>query len=301
MTALHLHRTPRIEGAAACALVVAGMAGFVIAAMTNAACAEQTRPRADDPRGPTVIYGQPGSPIPLSPSPPLDPDVSARPVPYGDPPVHDTMLFWHVLFNQLEGRTNGSETSLRWDGEAWAGTDYNRVWVKTEGFVNEEGTVEDGIHEVLYDRPIPVLRYFDWQAGLRYDLDSTPARPWSAIGIEGLAPGFFEVEGTLYVRDAGHVAARLNGSYDLLLTNRLIAQPQIEMNFYSKDDPERATGSGLAEIDTGLRVRYEITRKFGPYVGVAYTGRFGDTATFARREGEDAHVVRFIFGIRLWY
>jgi len=211
------------------------------------------------------------------------------------------MVFWHAIFNQLEGRTNGVDTELRWDGEAWVGTDYNRLWLKSEGFFSDRGKVGDGIQEVLYDRPVGFLRYFDWQAGLRYDLDSSPGRAWGAIGVEGLAPGFFEVEATLYARDAGHVAGRLNGSYDLLLTNRLIAEPQLEMDFYSKDDRARGIGSGLADLDTGLRIRYEISRKFAPYVGVAYTGQFGDTRTFVRREGESADDVRFIFGVRLWY
>jgi uncharacterized protein involved in copper resistance len=39
----------------------------------------------------------------------------------------------------------------------------------------------DGDQEALYDRPIPYLRYFDFQAGVRYDLDSDPGRTWGAI------------------------------------------------------------------------------------------------------------------------
>jgi len=250
--------------------------------------------------GSTTIYGQPGSPIPISP-PAAATDISPNPVSHSGGMAEDTMLIWHVLFDQLEGRTNGSDTEMRWDGEGWVGTDYNRVWVKSEGVLNEQGRVEDGIQEVLYDRPISFLRYFDWQAGLRYDWDSSPGRLWGALGIEGLAPGFFEVEATFYVRDASHFAGRMNGSYDLLLTNRLIAQPEIELNFYSKEDPARAVGTGLAEIDTGLRLRYEFSRKFAPYIGVAYDGKFGDTATFARHEGGIVNDVRFIFGIRVWY
>jgi copper resistance protein B len=250
--------------------------------------------------GPTIIYGQPGSPLPQSP-PATATEVGPSPVPHGGGMSEETMLIWHVLFDQLEGRTNGSDTEMRWEGEGWVGTDYNRLWFKSEGFVNEQDQVEDGIQEVLYDRPIPFLRYFDWQAGLRYDWDSAPGRLWGAFGVEGLAPGFFDVEATLYVRDAGHFAGRVNGSYNLLLTNRLIAQPEIELNFYSKKDPARALGSGLAEMDTGLRLRYEFSRKFAPYIGVVYDGKFGDTATFARHEGGIVNDVRFVFGIRVWY
>jgi len=281
-----------------------GTAAVVVGLSTGLAYAQAPHPShlGDQPHsGSTTIYGQPGSPIPLEPPPPSALDVSPDPVPYNEKPVEDRTVFWHVLFNQLEGRTNGPDTEFRWDGEGWAGTDHNRVWLKSEGFLNEQGQVEDGIQEVLYDRPIQYLRYFDWQAGLRYDWDSSRGRLWGAFGVEGLAPGFFEAEATLYVRDAGHFAGRVEGSYDLLLTNRLIAQPEIELNFYSKNDPARGVGSGLAEIDTGLRLRYEFSRKFAPYIGVAYNGKFGDTATFTRREGGIVDDVRFIFGIRVWY
>jgi len=212
----------------------------------------------------------------------------------------DDPIIGHVLFNQLEGRTNGTETELRWDMEAWAGTDMNRLWFKSEGFV-EKGKASDGITEALYDRPIPFLRYFDAQAGIRYDLDSNPGRTWGAIGIEGLAPNFFEFEPTFYFSDGGRVAGRVNGSYDLLITQRLILQPQFELNFYSKSDPSRGNGSGLSELDTGLRLRYEICRKLAPYIGVAYSGKFGETADFTRAEGGIVNDVRFVFGMRVWY
>jgi copper resistance protein B len=158
-----------------------------------------------------------------------------------------------------------------------------------------------GDQEALYDHPIPHTRFFDLQAGVRYDLDSNPGRTWGAIGIEGLAPYFFEFAPTFYFSNRGFFAGRIEGSYDLLITNRLIEQPQIEMNFYSKNDPSRGVGSGLSEIDTGLRIRYEISRKFAPYIGFAYTGTFGQTATFTREEGGNPNDPRFIFGVRLWY
>lgn len=101
---------------------------------------------------------------------------------------------------------------------------------------------------------------------MREDIDSGPHRTWLAVGIEGLAPGFFEFEPTLYIRDGGHVAGRITGSYDLLITQRLIAQPEMEMDFYTKSDPQRLLGAGLSDLDPGIRVRYEINRKFAPYV-----------------------------------
>ena len=220
-------------------------------------------------------------------------------------PSHESMgmgdeIFGHFQFNQFEGRTNGPDIEFRWDGEGWIGTDMNKLWVKSEGFV-ERGKASDGDTEALYDRPIPFLRYFDAQAGVRYDLDSNPGRTWGAIGVEGLAPYFFEFTPTFYFSDRGRAAGKITGSYDLLITNRLIAQPEIEMNFYNKRDHSRAVGSGLSELDTGLRIRYEISRKFAPYIGVAYNGKFDETADFTRAERGIVNDVRFIFGIRLWY
>ena len=127
-----------------------------------------------------------------------------------------------------------------------------------------------------------------------------PRRNWAAFGIQGLAPYFFDLEVTGFVSSQGHLAAKFEASYDLLLTQRLILQPQIELNLYSKADPARMIGAGFADIDTGLRLRYEFSRKFAPYLGVVYEGKFGQTANLARRAGESTGGVRFVAGLRLW-
>jgi len=217
-----------------------------------------------------------------------------------EPPVEDNQIFIHARLDQFEGRTNGPDNELRWDGEGWIGTDTNRLWLKSEGFSND-GTVSDGDHEALYDRPIPHMRYFDAQIGVRADLDSGPTRTWAAVGIEGLAPYRFEFAPTLYIRDGGHVAGRMTGSYDLLITQRWIVQPEAELNFYNKDDPSRRIGSGLSDLDAGVRLRYEISRKFAPYIGYAYSGKYGNTARYSRQAGETTSDHRFLLGLRLWF
>jgi copper resistance protein B len=214
-------------------------------------------------------------------------------------PVMDRVILAHGILDQFEGRTDGRTPYLRWSGEGWIGTDYDKFWVKTEGFRRTNGTVDDGLHEFLYSRAIST--YFDLQGGLRSDIDSGPTRNWAAFGFEGLAPYFFNVQGTVYASDNGHFAARFEGSYDLLLTNRLILQPEFEINLYSKSDPARLIGTGISEIDTGIRLRYAFDRKFAPYIGVAYEGKFGPTASFVRRAGESTNGVRFVFGIRSWF
>jgi copper resistance protein B len=159
--------------------------------------------------------------------------------------VKDNQILNFVTFDQLEGRTNGPNSSFKWDGQGWIGTDLNKLWIKSEGMVTN-GISSDGDHEILYDRPMPHMRYFDWQAGARLDLDSGPTRAWAALGVQGLAPYFFNFAPTLYVRDGGRVAGRIQGSYDFYLSQRLILQPQVEMNFYSQADPARGIGSGFS-------------------------------------------------------
>jgi copper resistance protein B len=225
-------------------------------------------------------------------------------MPMPSPGMKDSMMensvLAHARLDQFEGRSSGSESEFRWDGEGWIGTDMNKLWVKSEGF-SDNSAVSDGDHEALYDRPIPRLRYFDAQVGARADLDSGPHRAWAALGIEGLAPGYFEIAPTLYIRDGGNVSGRVVASYDLLITQRWIAQPEAELNFYSKDDSGRRIGSGLSDLDAGLRMRYEFSRKFAPYIGFAYNGNYGNTASYLRAAGETTSDAQFVCGIRLWY
>lgn len=216
--------------------------------------------------------------------------------PFGAP-VDDEHVFYHLLFDQLEGWL-GNNASFKWEGEGWGGTDMNRIVLKSQGELSK-GVLEDGDQELLYARPIST--YFNLQGGVRYDLDSGPGRGWAAFGIEGLAPQFFHVSATGYVRGEGYFAGKLEGSYDILLTQTLILQPQIELNLYSKRDSARGIGTGLADLDAGLRLRYEISRKFAPYIAMTYENKFGDTANFARAAGEQVSALRFGIGIRTWF
>ena len=216
--------------------------------------------------------------------------------PFGSP-IDDQHVWYHALAEQLEGRF-GRDDGFRWQGEAWGGTDSNRFRLKSEGETDSKGRVEDGQHEFLYARPI--TSFFDLQAGLRTDADSRSGRNWAALGVEGLAPLFFHVSATAYASSAGHYAAKLEGNYDLLLTQQLILQPELELNFYSKPDPARGLGDGLASLDSGLRLRYEISRKFAPYLGIAYENSFGRTAALARLTGENPSSLRFTLGLRAW-
>jgi copper resistance protein B len=242
---------------------------------------------------------------PLSPSarwPATPPPVPKLHYFHNMPPVMDHGTYVHILMEQLEGRYAADGSLFRYSGQAWFGTDHDKLWIKSEGTVDSHRTMSDGDHELLYDHAIST--YFDLQAGTRLDLDSGPVRAWGAVGVQGLALYFFEVSATAYFNADG-VAGKLEGSYDLLITNRLILQPQAELNFYSRTDPARGDSQGFSSIDAGLRLRYEFKRKLAPYIAVTYAGNYGAAArapsTSRTTPANGPEDLRFTFGLRAWY
>jgi copper resistance protein B len=139
------------------------------------------------------------------------------------------------------------------------------------------------------------------QTGLRQDFGPGPTRNWLDLGIQGMAPYFFEVDAALYVGEQGRTSARFSAEYDVLITQRLILQPELELRLFGKDDPENGIGSGLSDVEFGLRLRYEIRREIAPYIGLHWERKFGKTATLARREGEDPSELVVVAGLRAWF
>ena len=204
-----------------------------------------------------------------------------------------------VMFNLAEYQVRQGRDGYRWDGEAWFGGDINRLTLKSEG----EGAFRDGVEaaeiQALYSRAIGP--YFNLQAGVRYDFKPNPSRAYAVLGFEGLAPYWFEVEGAVFLSDKGDVLGRVEGYYDQRLTQRLVLQPRLELNFAAQDVLENRIGAGLSNAELGLRLRYEITRQFAPYIGVSYDAKSGQTARYAREDGEDPTTTSVVAGVRIWF
>ena len=202
-------------------------------------------------------------------------------------------------FDLAEYQARKGEDGYRWDAEGRYGGDIDRVVLKSEG----EGEIGHGLEhaetQLLYSRAIGP--YFDLQAGVRQDLGEGPDRTYAVVGVEGLAPYWFEVEGMLFASIKGDLHARIEGQYDQRLTQKLILQPAVEANFAAQDVPELGIGSGLSDIELGLRLRYEFVKEFAPYVGVEWTRKFGDTARFARAVGEETGGTSLVAGVRFWF
>ena len=213
--------------------------------------------------------------------------------------MDDDPLLAKVMITQLETRlTGGSDPAAVLDAEAWLGKDLNKLWFKTDVELVGE-TFEEAEIQALYSRAI--APYWDVQVGWRTDIRPEPIRNWAVIGLQGLAPYWFEIEANAFIGDDGRTAARLEAEYEVLLTQRLILTPDFEVNVYGKDDVATRVGAGISDLELGLRLRYEIRREFAPYIGVNWTKKFGQTANFARDEGEDTNDVQFVAGVRIWF
>ncbi|WP_237055659.1 copper resistance protein B [Microbulbifer sediminum] len=207
------------------------------------------------------------------------------------------VLLTKVTIDQLELREHEGSAL---EGSVWFGSDRDKLWLKTE-VEREEDNTESAELQALYSRAI--APYWDLQMGVRHDfqLEDGDSKNWGTIGFNGLAPYFFEVDSALFVSEDGDTALRLEAEYEFLFTQQWILSPEVEMNFYGQDDPDTNTGAGLSDVEAGLRLRYEFTPQFAPYIGVNYEKKFGDTADFLRAEGESTGETTWVIGLHAWF
>jgi copper resistance protein B len=211
--------------------------------------------------------------------------------------MDDATNHHQVLIENLEG-VNGNRNGGAWDAQGWYGGDFNKLWFKSEG--ERLGGRTDGAKvEALWAHAI--RPFWDTQLGVRYDFSGGPSRTWAAFGVQGISPFWFDVEATAYVGDAGRTAARVKAEYDVYFTQRLVLRPEIELNLYGRADSERNIGAGLSDGQAALRLRYEFTRRFAPYLGFVWDKKFGASATYVRRAGDSAIDHRLVAGVLFFF
>lgn len=209
----------------------------------------------------------------------------------------DEHHFWAVMADRLEyapeEEVGAYELSARY------GSTYNRLALKLEGEVEDDRLAESQ-SELLWQHAVSA--YFDSHLGVRFDeFEEGRSRQWLAFGISGLAPYWFETDLTAYVGEHGNTALSFEAEYEWLLTQRLVLQPRIELNFYGQHDEENHIGSGLSDAAAGLRLRYEFSRQFAPYIGIERSRLFGATADYARADGEHSGETLAMVGLRFWF
>lgn len=204
-----------------------------------------------------------------------------------------------LRIDQLEYRARDGRDGYAWEAEAWTGGDIDRFVLTTAGegeFGHDPETLEVS---ALWRHAIDP--WFNLELGVRHDFHPAPQRTYAVAGIAGLAPYWIEVEGQVLVSNKGDVHARIEAEHDMRITQKLILQPLLEVDFALQDVPELGIGAGIEKFELGARLRYRVTRKFAPYAGVHWERKLGGTADYARSEGEDASSFALLFGISTWF
>ena len=212
---------------------------------------------------------------------------------------HGGMAFNQVMLNLAEIAVRDGRDGYRWDGEAWFGGDIDRLVLKSEGEGRFGDRLDEAEVQALWSRAVGP--YENVQLGIRQDLGAGARRTYASAGFEALAPYWFDVEATAFLSDKGELFGRAEAYVDQRLTNWWVLQPRVEVELSAQDVPALRLGSGVTRAEAGLRLRYEWKREFAPYVGVSWERRFGDTARFARADGEGTGGFAFVAGLRAWF
>lgn len=189
---------------------------------------------------------------------------------------------------------------LLWDLDVWHGGDIHKLWLKTEGERGLSGAGTEAAElQALYSRAI--TPFFDLQAGVRRNIRPGPARTHAVLGLHGLAPYWLEVDVAAFLSERGDLTARAEVEYDLMLTQRWVLQPRIEVEAAAKRVADQGLARGLTSVEAGLRLRYEVRRSFAPYVGVTWHRTLGNSRDLARAAGEDLESAALVAGVRMWF
>ena len=257
------------------------------AAMDHAQMADMPMPDAD------------GRALPRTPIPPItDADRAAARPPAGGHAAHDTGAHGLVLFDRLEVFDADPGTGGAWELRGWRGGDVDRVWLRSEG-ERVDGRLERADIEVFYGHATSA--WWELLAGIRHDRAPGGGRDFAAVGVQGLAPYKIEVAATAYLGSGGQGGLRAEAEYETLFTNRLVLQSRVEANAWSRGDAARGIGAGLSTIEAGVRLRYQVTRRVAPYVGLQFERAFGDTARLRALDGHDAADTRLVVGLHAWF
>ena len=210
----------------------------------------------------------------------------------------DDPLVTKIMIEQLETRITDGDDPTVLEGTVWIGKDLEKLVIKIDAEQVKNETEELEL-QALYSRAVDP--YWDFQIGIRQDQKPAPNKNWLALGFQGVAPYWFEIDSTLFIGEKDQVGLRFTAEYEWMITQRWVLAPEAVINIHSKDEEARGIGSGLSNTQVGLRLRYEVRREFAPYIGINWSNKYGNTATFAKNEGEEVSSTQIVAGIRAWF
>lgn len=212
------------------------------------------------------------------------------------------LVYYGFQLEEFEHRRGDeNEELLVWNGDAFVGTDELKLRWLGEGEYDTNASQFESMENRLVLQ-MPVSDFFDVKAGVRADTPKGKSRLYGVLGVTGLLKQWIEVDADLFVSDVGDASVRLDAEYELLLTNRLTLTPSADLDVAFSDDRKMGVGSGFSSAEVGLRLSYDIyDRLLSPYVGVVWERKFGNTADFAREEGEDVEVWFVVVGLKVLF
>lgn len=217
--------------------------------------------------------------------------------------MHDNPNFWSIDAEKLQlaqqHHQNDDQYSGQYDVRIWYGNSANRLYINNEGELQKQ-KLTDASSEIAWWHAI--APYWNTSLGFKQDYGHEQRdQSWTSIGINGVAPYWFDVGANLYVSKDGDTQLKLSGSYDLYISQKLVLQPEIETTFYGKNNAAYQYGSGLSSIGSGFKLRYDITPQISPYIGFEHERFFGKTADYLRQDHEATHDSQIAVGLRFWY
>jgi len=201
-------------------------------------------------------------------------------------------LYTKVTIDSLE-KQNNDEKSLSWEGNIWTGYDLNKLYLYSEGEKGKDSSTESE-NQLVFSHAISP--YWDIQLGLGYDKTPSENQTWGVLALQGMAPYFVETRLALFSDDEGNFGLRIEAEYDALITQKLSLSPSISSSLYSDDIPEMEIGKGLSNITLGLRLNYDLSREFSPYIGIEWNKNYGNTNDFNQKDETYA-----VAGFKFWF
>ncbi len=211
---------------------------------------------------------------------------------------NDDPLLTKVIFDKLEVAKNHDNKTSIWDARMFVGHDINKVWFKTEG-ERTNGEIESSEVYLLFSHAM--FPFWDINAGIRRDLKPEPAQSWLQLGLMGTAPYFIDNEISFFIGKDNHTALRLDLMRELMLTQKWVITPEVKMDFNAYNDKDTAAGSGLSILEPSLRIKYEISREFAPYIGLVSQNTYGKTKDFVQAAGGDTSNTSVVAGVHIWF
>ncbi|WP_237061316.1 copper resistance protein B [Microbulbifer zhoushanensis] len=218
---------------------------------------------------------------------------------FGVIPIHDNQKFMQVLGKRLEYQRDGDTEKQLWEIDAWYGGDHNKLYLESEGEREAGGKTEAAKLEVFWNHAI--RPFWDYQLGIRHDFNPRESRSFLASGLQGMTPYGFETDLTGYISEDGHVSWRLEIERGFHFSQRVVLEPRLETDFSFSNIPAYNIGEGFTAIELGLRLRYMITPKFAPYLGVSWERKIGESADLVEADGEDSEFTFAVAGVRFWF